>query len=259
MQQDPGFAARIRAGDGEACASTRLGEQELGWLRAADPAAVAADREGRRAAQLVRHVASELRLAAAVGPAADGDPSWIGGFPRSTFFHEAAASAGGSLPLAFAAFAEQVAESAPSALFRALVALESFLVRARRAEIEPVEKPPAGAVVRAAGAHLLVLPAGTHAAAEALSAGAPAEALHPGATETVLVAVGAGGEPRLGRLPALRVEPLPEPVAAFLARAAKPFDRAARAAFAADHGLDPRDVEAVADEYADEGVLVRGA
>jgi hypothetical protein len=37
------------------------------------------------------------------------------------------------------------------------------------------------------------------------------------------------------------------------------LDRAARAAFAADHGLDPRDVEAVADEYGDEGVLVRGA
>jgi hypothetical protein len=257
MQHDPGFAGRVRAGDAAASASTGLGVAELDWLRAADPAALAADRDGRRTRQLLRNVSSELRLAAALGPAGDGDAGWIGAFPRSGSFHDAVA-AGDPLPLAFAAFAEREAESASSALFRALVALEAFLVRVRRAAIAPAEAPAPGAVVRAPSAHLLVLPAGTHAVAAALTAGAGAGALRGAATETVLVAVDVSRASRFGRLRALRVEPLSDLVAAFLARAAKPFDRAARAAFAADHGVEPGDVETVADEYVEEGVLLRG-
>ncbi|HSJ98614.1 MAG TPA: hypothetical protein VLC53_16180, partial [Myxococcota bacterium] len=132
MQHDPTFAGRVRAGDPEASASTGLGSAELAWLRAADPIALAADREGRRAAQLLRNAASEFRLSLALGPAGDGDQAWLAGFPRSSHFHRAV-SAGTPLPLALATWAEQLAAGAPCAAFRALLALEAAMARARRA------------------------------------------------------------------------------------------------------------------------------
>jgi hypothetical protein len=259
MQHDPAFAERVRAGDAAAAASTGLGERELAWLRDADPIAMAADREGRRSAQLLRNVASELRLASTVGPAADGDRAWLAGFPRSPGFHRAV-SEGAALPLACAAWAEALAAHAPSALFRALVTLEAAMMRARRQARPPPAAVPAGAVLRVPGARLVELPAGTHAAAVALEQGAePAGlAVDEARREVLLIAADAAADARFGRLRPLRVEPLPALVAELLRCAERPLDRAARAAFAALHELVPEQVEAVVAEYVADGVLLRG-
>jgi hypothetical protein len=262
MQHDPGFAARLRAGDREAAASTGLGEAELAWLRGADPVALSADREGRRAAQLLRNVGSELRLATALGPAGDGDPAWLAGFPRSGRFHRAV-SDGTPLPLALADWAEERAAGAPSPTFRAFVSLEAALLRARRDVALPATVPE-GAVLRAPSARLLVLPAGTHAAATAFASALAAGmgrlplAVEASGSETVLFAADARADARFGRLRPVRVEPLEPLVAELLRRAAWPLDRAARAAFAAEHELEPGEVEAVVDEYRADGVLVGG-
>ena len=88
MQHDAGFAERVAHGDPEALDSAEVDATGAAWLRALDPVAVAADRDGKRAAQLLRNVGSEFRLSAALGPAGDGD-AWIRAFPRSPFFHAA--------------------------------------------------------------------------------------------------------------------------------------------------------------------------
>jgi hypothetical protein len=262
MQHDPGFAQRLRAGDPEAAASTRLGAHELAWLRAADPVALGADRDGRRAQQLLRNVASELRLATALGPAGDGTRAWLAGFPRSPHFHRAV-SEGTPLPLALADWAEERAAGAPCAGFRALVALEAAMARARRSA-GPRPHVPRGAVQRAPGARLVTLPSGTHALAAALARvldaggaiGPGAVALDERAHETLLLAADPGADARFGRLPPLRVEPLAPLVADLLRRADRPLDGAARAAFAAAHELALDEVEAVVADYVAEGVLL---
>jgi len=258
MQHDPGFAARLRSGDAEAVASTRLGARELGWLRSADPDAVAADRGGRRAAQLLRNVASEFRLCARVGPRGDAAGAWVEAFPRSPLFHRAV-SRDESLPLAFAAWAEALAKDAPSELFRALVALEVEMARARR-ELRPVASPGPGEVVLSAAAHLLELPAGTHAAAAALAGGAAlgAAQVDSAAREVVLIAADLRDDARFGRLRSVRVEPLAPRVAALLRLARAPQGAAARRAFAQHHEVDAAELEAVVDDYVAEGVLRRG-
>jgi uncharacterized protein (UPF0276 family) len=257
MQHDPGFAARLRARDGAALDSTGLAPEDAALLCAADAVAVAADRDDARAAQLLRNVASEFRASAAVGPHGDGSADWTLGFPRSGFFHEAIAS-DASLPLAFARYAESCAEAAPSALFRALVALDAAMARARRDGA--IESTPIGDAVRlAAGAALVALPAGTHAAAAAL-AGDPADrALRVDAEAREHVLVARVGPPaRFGRLPELRVEPLAAAVAALLAAARTPLDAAGLARFAAEHELEVAELDAVVDEFVADGVLVRG-
>ncbi len=260
MQLDPAFAERLRAGGADAEASTALGAAELACLRAADPAAVVADRDGKRAAQFARNVSGEHRLSAHVAPPERGGEDWSQAFARSSFFHEAVAE-DRSLPLAFAAYAESAAAAYPGTIFAAFVALESAMVRARRTE-RAVEGPSPGCVVLAGTAWLVELPAGTHANASALraaiEAGGPIPALATpgGGIETLLLAA---GPPRPGsEVRELRVEPLPEPVAAFLALARSPMDGTDLARFAEAQRLDPSDVEEVAREYVGEGVLRAG-
>jgi hypothetical protein len=265
MQHDPAFAARVRDGDETAAASTALGARELALLRAADPVALSADREGRRANQLLRNVSSEFRLARAIGPDGSGSGSWLAGYPASADFHDAV-SAGTPFVLGFALFAEQIAATAPSRLFRALVSLEAAMARARRAAPAQPSVPP-DAVMRAAGVSLVDVPANTHTAAAiltaALDAGAPlprvAPAVDPREMETLLLVADLGVDARFGRLRPLRVEPLTPLVAAFLRDAADPVDGPARAAFAVAHGLAPDDVEAVVRDYVADGVLRFGA
>jgi uncharacterized protein (UPF0276 family) len=260
MQHDPDFAARLRAGDGEALASTRLGARELGWLRGADPDAVAADREGKRAAQLLRNVGSEFPLATRVAPRGDGDPRWIGAFTRSADFH-CAVSESASLPLAFAAWLEARAREAPSPLFRALASLEIAMARARRGPAGPGRVPARGEIVLAATALVFSAPAGTHRAAAALARGAAPAALavDEAEREAILIAADASADARFGRLRPISVEPLAPLVAAFLERARVPQGGAARARFAAEHGVALADLESVVDGYVADGVLRRGA
>lgn len=265
IQHDPAFAARLRAGEEQAIASAALGDRELAMLRAADPVAVAADREGRRAAQLLRNVSSEFRLSLSLGPAGDAGAAWIEGFPSSPFFHEAVA-ADAPLPLAFAAFAEQVAAGAPSASFGAVVALEAAMARVRRTAA-PTPAVASGEVVRVGASALADLPRGTHAVAAMLTRAAASQEMTPSADlvvtvrerETLLLAADSTAEARFGGLRPLRVEPLSPLVAGFLREAARPLALAARSAYAAAHGVGAHEVEAVVAEYVAEGILVRGA
>jgi hypothetical protein len=254
MQLDPGFAARLRARGAEAEASTGLGETELAWLRSADPAAISADRDGRRRSQLLRNVAGEFALSCAVPPAAD----WLEAFPASPQFHRAIAR-DTSLALAFCDYARERAAGA-SQSFVSLVALECALARARRAT-RPLPPLPAGTLALAPVAWLVELRDGVFGWATALRAaldrGQPAPRAPAGSNshETVLVA----GDPaatttRLRSVRAERLEPL---VADFLAACEAGMAERELAAFAARHDVDPADVESVAKEFLAEGVLVR--
>jgi uncharacterized protein len=263
MQHDADFAARLHGGDAAAIASASLDAVGVGWLRALDLAAIAADRDGKRAAQLLRNVASEFRLCVAIGPAGDGDAAWTRAFPRSPEFH-AAIARDASLPLAFAIFSEAHAASAPSPLFRALVALEAAMARARRDDCAP-SAPPPDALLLSSAARVVALPGGTFAAAaqlgERLDRGDAAGALPgitPGPAEFVLIVADLQADARFGRLRPVRVEPLAEAVAAFLQRARAPLDAQAQRIFAAEHGVDAADLTAVVAEYLTEGVLLRG-
>lgn len=263
MLHDAGFAARLRAGDAQAAASTGLGAAELALLRDADPEALAVDRDGRRTTQLIESVSSEYALSTHPAIARTLPPDWPRGFASSPELHEAVSS-DASFGIAFGAFALRRAREAGSVAVGALAALERELARARRQPERAVAVPP-GCLLRAPDAILLALPAGTFALAAslraALDAGTAASpsalrGLAPGATETVLVQ--ALARPHAHALREVRAERLEPLVAEFLRSAERPLDAAARAAFAAAHDADPADVERVAEEFAAEGVLLRG-
>jgi hypothetical protein len=263
MQHDAAFATRLRAGDAAAIASTRLAATGLGMLRAADPIAVVADRDGRRSAQLLRNVSSEFQLGCAVGPKGDGDASFVATFPSSALFHETIA-ADGNLVLAFAAHAEAHAGEDACPLFQALIALEASMARARRALHTRTHEVPRGAVALAPGTRLLALPAGTHAAAATLATSPrpiDPDAL-PGVDartrETVVLYRPNGAEPRFGRLPELRVEPVPALVARFLEQACeRPLDEGDLAHFASEQDIDRETLDAAVEDFLSDGVLIR--
>jgi len=260
---DPGFAARLQAGEPDATASTGLGETELALLRSADPAALGADRGARRALQLVESVGGEFGLCTHPAVARSLPPDWPHGFASSPEFH-AAVSDAGSLALAFGAFAIRRAREAGSLALAALAELERELARARRRAASAAAAAP-GHVVRAPDVCLVALPEGAFALATSLRAAldagaAPAlsalRAFQPEATECVLVQALPRSNPHaLREVRAERLEPL---VAAFLRAAEAPLDPSARAAFAAAHALSPAEVEAVVDDFVGDGVLLRG-
>jgi len=261
MQLDAGFAARLRRGEPEAARSTGLGARELGWLRALDPDAVAADAGGKRRGQLLRNVAAELSLTIVASGAA-AEHGWPAEFPRSGAFHRAV-SEDGSLPLAFAAFAAERLRPRAGSFLAGLLALESALVSLRRLVPSAPPPPPPGGLRLAAEARILAVPAGTFAGAAALRAALDAGAPLPpppasagGAAESILLL--AGPRPRPYGLRPVHVEPLSPLVAAFLEAARDGLEAAAIARFAEDHDVEPGDVEAVATEYIAEGALVRG-
>lgn len=261
MQHDAGFADRVREGAPEALRSTRLGAREIAWLRALDPDAVAADCDGKRAAQLLRNVSSELGLTlAATG--ARPDAGWPTAFPRSAHFHRAV-SEGGALPVAFGAFAADQLAAAEGGPLGGLLALERALLAARRRAAAATPSPPPGSYRLSPEARLLTLPAGIHAWASALRAaldrgeGPPPAPAPAGPPETVLVL--AGPRPSPYGLRAVEVEPLEPLVAAFLASAAAGLGPRDVEAFAARHDLEPDDVRAVAADYVAEGALLVGS
>jgi hypothetical protein len=256
MQLDPGFAARLRARDARAERSTELGAEELAWLRAADPAAVSADREGRRRAQHLRNAAGEFALTLAVA----ADPGWLESFPGSDHFHRAIAS-DAPLPLALADHLRELAARGPAPL-RSLLELESALARARR---EPHRVSPTGsfAWIRSPSTWLIELREGTFDWASALRqmldggdipAGPPATGSGSG-TETVLIhALASLRGSQLREVRAERLEPL---VAEFLHRGSQGIDEQRIGEFCRARGLARADVETVIAEFAAEGVLVR--
>ncbi len=262
MQHDPGFAERLRAAEPEAVASTGLGPAERACLAAADPAGIAADRDGKRAAQLLSNVSSEFPLSTRGLERDGGRAAWTSAFPASREFHHAV-SHDESLPLAFAAFAEREAARRGGTVLAGLVALEAAMARARRGA-RATPDPGPGEVVLAGTAHLLSVPSGLFAFATGLRvaldrAGAPPPR-PPAALESVReredLLVAAGARPRAFGLRPVRVEPLAPLPAAFLRRARAPLPAAARRAFAAEHDVDFDELASVVKEWCVEGILI---
>jgi len=247
MQLDPDFAARLRAG--EPAAVAELGAGELCLLCAADPVAIAADRDGKRRTQFLANVSSEFALSRAAGLDVDA-------FTASDEFH-AAVRADQSLPLAFAGYAARCTRKQPEPL-RALVALETALARARRElRSAPVLSPDE--VALSPWASLAKLPGGSLELAERLRAALDAHAelpllqLAPASDETLLVR--AASTAAVFQLRAVEVERLSRALARLLDAAREPRTRAALAGLvsAARAELDP-----VIDTLVADAVLVEG-
>ncbi len=261
MQHDPGFAARV-LDDDEARAAREtdragLGPRELGLLRRVPAAAYAADRGGRRRAQLLRNVGSEFPAALAEALPRDEPGAWAEGFTAGIEFH-AAVDGDRPLPLAFRDYATRVAREAGAPRLAAVARLEGTMAEARRGRLR---RPEAGLdeMVLAPWARLLELPAGTHAVAEAHHTGrVPVRGAVDFASRETLLLVADEHTPPPGGLREVRVEALAAPVAAFLAGAERPSPVAGWAVFATRRGLAPGDVEAVAREYLAERVLLLG-
>ena len=260
MLHDPRFADRIRSRDPEAAESAGLGAVELDALAKLDPAGVAADRDQRRSAALLRNVTAELALSLAAHPS-----GWEAGFPCSAEFHRAIAR-DQSLARALADYAAR--QRAPRA-FRAILRLERALIEARRntepsgatpAERERLARSGAAAWVLSPTARLLTLPGGTFEYAAALRASLDAGGPPPlsprlrGRDETVLIH--SRGHPLPGRLRDVHVEPLPGLVAELLRVARAPVAAGALVDFARQHGCEREDVVRVVGELVDEEILV---
>ncbi|MEX2207923.1 MAG: hypothetical protein WEF50_16985 [Myxococcota bacterium] len=247
MQLDPEFARRLRAGDAEA--SRGLGAEELRLLRGADPSAVSADRDGRRRAQFLSNVSSELPLSIAVG-------FDVAGFTESNEFHDAVQT-DASLPLALARYAHRCSGEEPRPL-RALLELEGALARARREPRLGVAPRP-GEVVLAAWVFLETLPSGTLALAERVRAAIDAD------TELPALVLGSEGEETLlvrcspetspFRLRAIEVERTSPALAGLLRAACEP---ASRAALAAALSCARSEIDPIVDELVDARVLLAG-
>lgn len=265
MQHDPGFGERLLAREPAALASSELPEADLALLLGASPAGITADAGGKRRAQLLRNLGSELPLASAVAAQGDGDTTWLDDFPASVEFHQAIMT-DRPLPLALAEWATTRArhptrDMAPG--FAALLALETALLRARRERgRDPTVGP--GQLVRAARTRLAEVPAGTFAFAAAvrvaLDRGEPAprtpRAFAEG-TETQLLVADPPDSPF--RLASVRVEPLTPLVARFLERAERPLDAADLSEFAREHELERAELQSVIKEFQSEGVLLGGS
>ena len=256
MQLDPGFAARVRAGEPESVRSLALGRAELALVASADPLALSADRDGKRRAQFLRNVSSEFALSLAVA----GDPRLVEAFTGAREFHQAVA-AGESLPLAFASYLEARSARA-NAPTRAFIALEASLARARRAR-RSAPALAAGEVALAPWAELVALPDGTLDAAAlvraALDRGEPTPiGVEVSARERENLLLRRRGEPEPFRLADVEVERLSPELAALLARAAKPLDSDARAEQALAAAVSRAELDEIVAGLVADRILIAG-
>jgi hypothetical protein len=242
MQLDPDFARRLRAGERTA----DLGNAELACLRAADPIALAADRDGARRAQFLRNVGSEFQLSIALL----GEDA-LDAFPRSRDFHRAV-QRGDRLPLALGRHLARLASARPDA--HAIVALERGMARARRG-VRAVPAPPRDHVVLAGSCALLELPDGTLDRAARMREGMrKASPMVSSACEHLLIRSHAAAPP--ARLRDVEVERLSPALARFLCKARVPLSRAARARIAAELDTTESEIEALASELTSAGILL---
>lgn len=260
MQHDPSFAARLRAGDAGARASTGLQEGDLALLSSASASSVEADAGGRRLAQFLRNVSSEHALT--VARAASGaDPALLAAFPSSEEFHRAVRD-DLRLPLAFARHARRRAAAAGDALLLALAVLEEAMARARRGPF-PRGTAPSGGLVLSPRAEALEVPEGSlRAAAElrqALDAGAPPPPglkVPDGGSEAVLVLGEASSSPhRLGEAGVELLSPL---AGELLLLAREPLGAEDLATFCASRDVTAGEIAGFLEGLAADGVLVRG-
>ena len=281
MQLDALFAAAIFAGDREASASTGLDVPDLELFRSADPRAVAADREGKRRAQFLRNVTAEMQLSLRAARDTELGFHWIEGFLESPEMHRAIA-VDERLPFAFAAYAERrvrtqherhvraeldargAAIDASAGLLPALIALEIAMMHARRSQRAPPTLR-AGEIAASERSTLIDLPAGAFDLAlrlrQAIDTGRELEPVSqsssaPATMETVLLFASTPISPH--RLREVEPERLTPVVAALLKLAREPIGPRELADFAAEHAVEPLDVDAFVASLAEEGVLVRG-
>ncbi|MGH9889670.1 MAG: hypothetical protein ACREBE_29340, partial [bacterium] len=239
MQLDPGLAQRVRAGN---VADLPPAEHRL--LRSVDPAALAADRDGRRRAQFLANVSSEFVLSLAAGLDAEG-------FTASPEFHDAV-SRDRSLPLAFGRYARRCSQGA----LHAMVVLEAALCSARR-QLEDRPSPAPGEVVLAAWVSLVQVPDGTLELAVRLRAALDAASTLPRVVlddlpaETLLVRAAPSAAPF--RLREVEVEHVSPALAALLRAACAPRTRPALAHLAA---TAPVDLDPLLDDLLREKILV---
>lgn len=261
MQLDGQFAARLLAGESAAVASTALGPAELGLLAAADPRAIAADRGDARRWQVLGNVAREFALSTAFAKVALEGARLLEDFASSAELHAALAGEG-SLPLAFADYAERRAAQLADPGLVALTRLESSMARLRRLRREQT-RPGPGELALSERAELVLLPAGTFEQAQALraaldraAADLPRAARSSAGDETVLILARPALNPHA--LPELHVEALSPAVASLLEAARTPLGPGARAALARKLDASTAALEGFADELIAEGTLVRG-
>jgi hypothetical protein len=272
MQLDSVFAAAVLRGDADAVSG--LGAAERRLLQGADQAGLAADRGGRRRAQVVGNAGSEHLLTLAEADRRGLALDLLIEFPRSAAFHAAIATEG-ALALAFGDWlAGRLADN--PGILRPLAAFERAMAAARRAPRE-APTPKDGDIVLGERAHLVDLPEGLFDHAQALRAEidadrtppAPSQALETrsaawtngrdgggsGARETVLIV--ASATPQRHGLRSVAAERLEPAVAKLLRAAQAPLGAAELGALAAAYGWHPDDVAGFVDELGDEGVLVR--
>jgi len=271
MQLSPACARSVFDEPGETADAFGLGASELALLRGLDPVAVSADRDGKRADQLLGNTTSEYLLTVALG--VRRAEAFLDGFLDHATFREAILG-NTPLPLAFGGYAQGFARERGDLTLLELVRLELAMARARRTPRQ-VARPAAGEITLTAEAHLIELVDGTvaHAAAlrAAIDAGTENEATTPAlpldmetlAEETLAEVTREEAllvvrrRPRHG-LPDVDVERLEPLVAALLRAAREPLNGAGRDAFAAERELQRADLDAFVDELVDEGVLMRG-
>ena len=234
-----------------------LGDDELQLLRGLDPIAIAADRHGKRADQLLGNATSEFPATRAL--AAEREPAFLDGFLDDAAFQRAILD-GTPLPLAFAAYAETFVAERGDAALAALLTLEVAMAELRRAASGSA-RAPAGAVSLASDARLVELPGGTLERATAIQVALaedtplPGGELSPDTDEALLLFV--PHRPRHGQ-PDVTVEPIEPLVAALLHAAQDGLDEDGRDAFAAQHGIERSDLDPFVEELVGDGVLVRG-
>lgn len=254
MQLDPGFATQLLANQAQAVASTRLEAPDLALLQAVDPVALSADRDGRRASQLLGNLAGEFpRCCALLGARSGPGRPEPAAFLAHPAFHEAIAD-DRPLPLAFAGWLEELVEQEPS--LGPLVALESAMARGRR-ELRSQAAPQPGQLALSTTCRVLDLPAGTHAWAMLFEDGKipPAPALN-GQRESLLIQ--ASAEVELSGRRSVSAERLEPAVAGLLQRLAQPAELEQLADYAAQLGASLDELRSFAAELTRDGILTLG-
>ncbi|MEZ6197005.1 MAG: hypothetical protein R3F20_14960 [Planctomycetota bacterium] len=254
MLHDEHFASALRRG--EDWAREGLSEDEWRLLAAADPAAITADRDGRRRTQAMGNVLKEFLLSAS---AADAAGRALGaGFLSSRGFHRAVRE-DGSIPLAFLAFAEEQAREWGDDGVTTLLAVEGALARERRARrARPTPGPRE--IVLAPEAGTAVVPAGAAAFAESWRARLDGAELvpspRPAGEETLLIVT----RPTAGGFgaPEVTVETLGELAAPLFRLAREPVGPQGRRRYAEERGATLDELDAFLDDFVTEGVLLRG-
>lgn len=259
MQLDPRFCDDLLAGTAKAVKSSGLSERELGWLRKAGHAAITADKDKKRAGQVLGNITLEYRtsitVAIAVGDRLRED------FFADDLFHDAMMN-GERLPIVFGRYAARRAQESAHPLLIDAVAIDRVLVDARRGDAERRSANPSAQWRLAAHVRTVVVRDGTHEYLTALRAavdrGRRADPIPPHlahvekTTETLLVTAKTVAKHRVREVLVERLEPA---VADLIASAERGLDDDAIRELAARWETPADDLMAFAQSLADDGIF----